>query len=142
MYITSPSGNNYVPFVQPKTAVAYPEFNSGLISFTLYNATDQLLINSLNITQQLNDTIPTNLIYDLFLSGDDSTINPVQITAITYAPYYDVQSGCTLVDGVLVLPDSTPFVFPTFAPCPVNSAPVKTVFGLTMIICLCLSLLF
>jgi len=134
---------DYLPLVQPKTVVAYSEIPAGNVRFTVFNTSGLVYVNSDNVSLIWSDVVPSNLVYDLFIFGDDTTVTPVQISAVTYAPYVDLASGCTLVDGAFVLPDSTPFVFPTFAPCPVISgASATTVFGLLAVLCVCVCLLF
>jgi len=112
------SGNNVVvPQIQAKTAVYYPEIDSGSVSFSVQTLNGQNVLNSVNQPVQFNTTLNSGILFDLFNIGDDSnTQNPTSLSATQSSPAFDSGSGCTLVDGIIVLPDNSPVNQVSFSP--------------------------
>jgi hypothetical protein len=132
----SNTNNVVVPSVQAKTAVYYPEVDSGSISFTVQNLIGQTVLNSLNNPTQLNTTVNSGVLLDIFEIGDNSnTQNPTQLAQIQSTPAFDSNSGCTLVDGIVVLPDNTPVAQVSFTPvfCSASSLATGIAFLLALV---------
>jgi hypothetical protein len=131
------NNNNVVtPQIQSKTAVYYPELDSGSVSFTLQTLAGATILNSLNNPVQLNVTINSGVLFDLFDIGDNSnTQNPTQLAQIQSTPAFDANSGCTLVDGIIVLPDNTPVNQVSFTPvfCSASSLATGIAFMLALV---------
>jgi len=111
-------GNNLVvPNIQQKTAVIYPEVDPGQVSFTLQTTAGITITNSVSQAEQINTTLSSAILYDIFEIGDNSnTQNPAQLTFISSNPVFDANSCCTLVDGIIVLPNTTPINVVSFTP--------------------------
>jgi len=112
-------GNNNITTIYnivAKTAVAYPEQPTGSYSFTFTNTTGSILLNSQGANEQLNTTVNSGIIFDLFNIGQNSNNIPNQIATKTSTPTFDSVSGCVLVDGSVVLPDNSPVNQVSFSP--------------------------
>jgi len=96
--------------VLPKTAIAYSEQVAGSYAFTVTNTTGSTILNSQSAPVQINTTVTTGTIFDLFVIGNDANNVPNQFSTRTSSPSFDRNSGCILVDGSSVLPDNSPVV--------------------------------
>jgi len=111
--------------VVEKTVAYYAEQIPGPVTFNVLSLSGNQVNNSAGFPLTLNDTVGNNAIYDLFVTGNDvNNINPTELTSAVYLPTLEPVSGCILVDGSSIFPDSTPFTpFYSFQPCPpLNSA--------------------
>jgi len=105
-----------VPGVVAKTAVLYPEVDFGSVTFTVQSAyTGTPVNNSAGQIQQLTTFVNPGTIYDIFTIGNDAANIPTEITPSSTTPTYDVNSGCTLATGFVVLPNNSP-VQSTYTP--------------------------
>jgi hypothetical protein len=121
--------------IAAKTAVAYPEQPTGSYSFTFTNTTGFILVNSQGNNEQLNTTVGSGVLFDLFNIGDNANNIPNQFATKTSSPSFDSTSGCVLVDGSTVLPDNTPFNPVSFTPifCSASSLATGIAFLLALV---------
>jgi len=102
--------------INPKIATAYPELPAGSYSFTVANNSLFAYVNSANQVIQLNRTLTSGQLFDVFWIGDDQNNEPSTLTVISSTTSYDTASGCNLVDGTTPYPNNSPVVIYSYGP--------------------------
>jgi len=110
------------PFIDPKTSTGFADQLPGGVLFQATTTNGVVVNNSAGSPEQLHAVVGSEVIFDLFLIGDDSNaVNPAIFASTSNSPSYDPVSGCVLLPGINVLPNPTPQP-PIFSFTPCNSA--------------------
>jgi len=116
--------SSVAPYVNTKTSVQYASQQPGFATFRMTTLTGATIDNSIGNPEQLSVSVGSEILFDLFLIGDNSNgINPESFSTSENYPSYDQASGCNLLPGVSPYPNPTPTppVF-TFQPCASSSS--------------------
>jgi len=104
--IRLPSFVSQVYNIQPKTAVAYQETDSGFsTTFSVTTTAGAIYHNSNNLPVQVNTTTNSEILDFFFIGSDSTSTNPTNLQSVQTNVGFDVSSGCTLVSGSTVFSD-------------------------------------